>query len=754
MPLSRLLWTLTLWLSFTAGATESRQPLSDVAYASSERQSGNLHHALSLLRQAQAKVCSSPEATLIREQLGLAHLQAKQLTAAEEELLSAHRESSGTERARIANELGNLYLTRGVEDKARSYYAEAIESGAGTTVWFAARLNQIRMLPENERLAELSSVSKELEPLPEGSTKASLQLNLGEMALRLGDAGHKIAYLNLKAAASRSDQGSRLHIESLDSLSSLYEVAKRWDEAMLLAEQALASAALSDKAEDVKINLEWRLGRGFSAIGQKERALAAYQRAMFHVETLRKDMPLELPDGRSTYSALYSPLFLEFVSLQLDVLDGQNLLAQRENQPELYRTKNAIEFLRQAEMQDFLGDRCLDNETETEHRLDSGTALIYPIVLKDRLELLFELPDGLFRRRVPISSAQLTSQALTFASALRNGSDEYHGHAQTLYQWLIQPMMPKLEESKISTLIVVPDRELRLFPFAALHDGSRFLIEKLAIGYVTGIKMTNMSPQSRGKSSALLAGVAEPGPVVEKISMEDIMQSPGDPVRGGLSKSRSVQGKLRSSRITREAEHTSRELRLDIMRKTLALPGVKDEIQGLSQQMGGAALLDAEFTVGQFRDAMEEGSYSVVHVASHGVFGGSAESSYILAYDDVLGINRLQGLLGSQKFQKTPLELLTLSACETAEGNERAPLGIAGAAIRAKAKSVLGTLWPVEDTVARTTMESFYKEIKENGSSKAVALQKAQKQFIGSETYFHPFFWAPFSLIGNWRQIK
>ena len=139
-----------------------------------------------------------------------------------------------------------------------------------------------------------------------------------------------------------------------------------------------------------------------------------------------------------------------------------------------------------------------------------------------------------------------------------------------------------------------------------------------------------------------------------------------------------------------------------------------------------------------------------MHIASHGVFGGTAASSYVLAHDNLLTLDTLQSLLGAEEFRKNPIELLSLSACETAEGDERSPLGLSGAALKARAKSVLGTLWPVEDTAARKAMEGFYGGMMNSRVSKAQALRQSQIDLLSSQEYAHPMFWAPFVLIGNW----
>ena len=189
---------------------------------------------------------------------------------------------------------------------------------------------------------------------------------------------------------------------------------------------------------------------------------------------------------------------------------------------------------------------------------------------------------------------------------------------------------------------------------------------------------------------------------------------------------------------------------VEALRASLELPGVRDEVESLRRILPGTALLDEQFTVGQFHDESSRGEYRIVHIASHGVFGGSAEASFIMAYDDVLSMNSLEALLRSDRLRARPIELLGLSACQTAEGNDRAPLGFAGAAIKARARAVLGTLWPVEDNAAKTVMQRFYAAVAA-GSSKGDALREAQLALLAKPETAHPFFWAPFVLIGNWQ---
>ena len=137
-------------------------------------------------------------------------------------------------------------------------------------------------------------------------------------------------------------------------------------------------------------------------------------------------------------------------------------------------------------------------------------------------------------------------------------------------------------------------------------------------------------------------------------------------------------------------------------------------------------------------------------IASHGVFGSNAENSFLMSYDDLLHIDDLEMLLKSDKFEKEPIELLTLSACQTAEGDDRAPLGFAGVALKSHARSAMGTLWPISDEAAFNLMTHFYRNLTEKKMTKVKALQQAQLVLLKETDMKNPFYWSPFILVGNW----
>jgi CHAT domain-containing protein len=139
-----------------------------------------------------------------------------------------------------------------------------------------------------------------------------------------------------------------------------------------------------------------------------------------------------------------------------------------------------------------------------------------------------------------------------------------------------------------------------------------------------------------------------------------------------------------------------------------------------------------------------------VHIATHGKFERYPEDSFLLTFDDKLNMDQLNQLIGLYRFRDEPLELLTLSACETAAGDDRAALGLAGLAIKAGARSALATLWFINDEASSVLVAEFYRQLLDPTISKAVALQRAQMKLIQDPAYRHPTYWAPFLLLNNW----
>ena len=731
-----------------------------IAQGIAERNAGNLNLSIDLLSSISQAPAPADVRAMAAGELGASLLQARRYADAESPLRTAYSSFSGSARARYALDLGNLALSRRRFDEARRYYGEGSALAAqDPVIQIGAELNLVRMVPEAERLPRLVAVAQKIDGVESSRVRARFRLNLGSQAAKLGPGALELAWRNLDQARTIAVQIAdlRMQAEALDSTAQLYEDSGRSEDALKITQQGLAIAGQleSGRVADLRINLEWRHGRLFNGLGQEEPALAAYQRAVDGIEATRQDIPIENQDGKSSFRETLEPVYLGLADLLFKKASRQPANARTDL---LYRIRDTVELIKQSELQDYLGDRC---EVEAIHngsqeRVAPGVAVLYPIIFPDRTELLLETASGISWRSSIIKGNALRDVAVRFAGILRT-SGNFLPQAQQLYGWLLGPFEDALSDQRIHTLVIVPDGALRLVPMSALHDGKRYAIEKFAIATVTGLTMTNSETPAPGAAASLVAGMSRPGPVVGKIPRTTVAQIL-DPGAAKAESSRGLGGSRNAAVLAEDpipdtpgiAPARDSDKRTEELRESLALPGVKLEVQGLSRILSGTNLLDSDFTVARFQKEAESGAYRFVHIASHGVFGGTAEASYIMAYDDVLSMNVLQSLLKSERLRRQPLELLSLSACETAEGDDRSPLGISGVAIKARAKSVLGTLSPVEDGAARLIMESFYKALTAGGISKAQALQQAQIELMRRRKYSEPIFWAPFVLIGNW----
>ena len=480
-------------------------------------------------------------------------------------------------------------------------------------------------------------------------------------------------------------------------LGHLYEMERRSQEALDLTRKAIF-AAQQVNAPEALYRWQWQTGRLLKTLGKLDDAIAAYRRAVYTLQPLRQEMSLDYGRTQSAFRESVGPLFFQLADL---LLQRAALTKERtEYEPYLVEARDVVESLKAAELQDYFKDDCVEAMRSHVKSLDivSRTAVvIYPILLPDRTELLVSLPSGLKRFTVPVGSAALTQEVREFRLKLeKRTTHDYLAPAQRLYDWLIRPLEPDLAAAAVNTLVFVPDGPLRTIPMAALHDGKKFLISKYAVATTPGLNLTDPRPIKRENITLLSAGLTE-----------------------------SVQG-------------------------FPPLPNVSGELKAIQGLYGGDILLNKDFQVAALEKKLQEGQFSIVHIASHGNFDSDVANTFILTFDDKLTMDRLDQYVGLFKFRDKPLELLTLSACETAAGDDRAALGLAGVAIKAGARSALATLWFINDQAASELVAEFYRQLQDPAVSKAAALQRAQMKLLNDPVYQHPAYWAPFLLLNNW----
>jgi CHAT domain-containing protein len=671
----------------------------------------------------------------------------------------AREAGAAPERAGWIAALANLEADRGHPEEARSLYARALPLAGGERGLLAGiRLGQIALSPWDERLRALQALRPTLDAIAGREERAARLLNLGAQAQGLGEEGLQTAYEAYEQAARDGASSPRLLAEALGGMAQLYENRQRREEALRLGDRAI-EAARGAEAHDLLLELEWRQGRLLNALHKRPEAIAAYQRAVDHIEAIRQDIPVEYHEGHSSFRETLAPIYLGLADL---LLQEARRRQGEEKTRLLNRARETVELSKQSEMEDFLGGRCAVQSVKSAalEQVEPHTAVLYPIMLPDRLELLVSGGEEIRQFTQPVDAQTLELAGRKLARYLRTGDSEAQGLSRELYDWLIAPLEPWLRERGVTTLVVAPDGALRLIPLAALFDGEHYLIERYAIAVSPGLTLLQPAPLQQRGIDALLAGMSEPGPVVERLPSPFLRAVAGAVERGlarggDAPRNRALpldEGKPAGAATTmREAETLMRDpVFREQLQRALSLPGVAQEIENLSQRKPNTVLLNEQFTVNAFKREMLKTPYSVVHIASHGVFGKTADSSFVMAYDAVLNMDELERLLRSEKFKRSPVELLTLSACQTAEGDDRAPLGLSGIAIKARVRGALGTLWPVADEAASRLMAKFYEELAQPGVSKVEALRRAQLSLLKDERMAHPFFWSPFILVGNW----
>jgi filamentous hemagglutinin family protein len=495
-----------------------------------------------------------------------------------------------------------------------------------------------------------------------------------------------------KQLATRTRQS-----ETLAQLAALYAHEHRYPEALQLNWQALKVLKLLN-VPYWRYKLQWQRGRLFTALGEHKNAIIAYQAAIQKLATIRQHLTKiyheRFPNGeRSEFREILKPIFTELVALLLELSESSLL-------------KTALQTMNQlktAELQDYFQDDCTKPTTDLEQVDPLHTAIIYPIFLPNRVELLVSLPQAQrFHKVVPATPKQLTQTINTLATQLncQTCQENYHESAQQLYDWLLRPLEPELSEN-IHTLVFVPDGPLYSIPMAVLHDGNQFLIEKYALAIAPNLTITTLSSKKQPR----------------------------------------VSQRMLYSALTESKHPTFAPI------QSYAVP-MQEEIEILFSTV--TTLKGKDFVSSNLKQTLNSFPYSMVHIFSHAKFSKQVNDTFIVTFNDKLNMDKLEELISPRQYSEIPLDLLTLSACETAKGDERAALGLAGVAYKAGTRSAIATLWSVDVDVAFYFFRDFYKDFAKH-SNKAKAVKMAQLKLLNNYSRWqHPHYWSPFLLIGHW----
>lgn len=355
----------------------------------------------------------------------------------------------------------------------------------------------------------------------------------------------------------------------------------------------------------------------------------------------------------------------------------------------------------------------------------TNPAVLWAVPTPNRLYLLLITPgsDPIIKSVRTARGEALAKVVDSFDRSIRNSlksnSQAYLPSAKLLHKWLIEPIEPELESANIDTIMLCSGSGLRSFPFAALYDGKQFLIEKYSLVRLPAFNLSDISyePDKSEEMNVLAMGAS-------------------------------------------------------VFTDLPPLPGVEVEISTITPKtLPGKVMLNQDFTVDNLKAQHDENGYDLIHLATHAEFNsGKPKNSYIQFGDTKVSLDKIDQL----GLNNPPVDLLVLSACQTAVGNKQAEFGFAGLTLQAGVETALASLWSIDDAGTVALMSEFYQNLA-SGQMKAQALRESQIAMLQGQVYLdkdrlrssrgtvdlpptltkkqydlsHPFYWAGFSLIGN-----
>ncbi|MGV6818169.1 MAG: CHAT domain-containing protein [Thiotrichales bacterium] len=629
--------------------------------------------------------------------------------------------ASSHAKAAAYNNIGNHYTVIANYRLALAAYraAQMAAQKSGDTLLEAQALANMAQASSGLKdfpaaIKQINQAAKLSNDLPSNHGKSTLLLNLGyqllspSLNLITPQSNHRARQM-FEAARQIADAGEDVLTSAyaLHYLALLKENQGKINQALRLSEQALlrAQSVNTNLSGPLLGQLNWQAGRLLLTKHRLDQAINYYRNAIAYFRPLRNVIATRYDRRENPYEKTIKPLYEEYVSLLFTQIDQQSPETRSVSLKEI---RDSLEELKAAELRDYFEDSCVEDlkaKTRSIGEISSSALIIYPVSLEDRLELLLHLPNGeIINQPVSMPKAKLSELVSQWRDFLESPTNQHRRQGAALYKALVSPYEDRLANWGVETLVFVPDGELRLVPMAALwdEDSRQFLIEKYPVAITPGVSLTDPTRINPKTTRPLYAGLSE--------------------AVAGFN----------------------------------ALPAVRDELSGSQAIFHGKTLLDESFTKQELSKDLKDPTINIVHFATHGVFSKEARQSFILSYDGKLYLDDLADRIGSFKFRDTPLDLLVLSACETAKGDERAALGLSGIAIKAGARSAVGTLWKVDDYAAALLVQKFYTALKQPRVSRAKALQQAQKALMqerepqSNASYRYPAFWSPFILINSW----
>lgn len=464
-----------------------------------------------------------------------------------------------------------------------------------------------------------------------------------------------------------------------------------------ISEEYLSKALLlakSVKAYDIAYNFQQKLGALYQRIGSIKSAEKIYADAINSLDIVRSSIMSINPEFQFNFKEKVEPVYREYMELLL-----------KQSQPDFKKIIQIDKQLKLAELENFL--QCGKLNITTKNNLKESTTLapiIYFINSIKQVEIIVKTPDGNFHHHT--ADKELVSRNINNLIKIIQSNHFFNleekfflTYSQTLYKELIAPIKKYLPSS--GELVFVLDNYFQNVPIGMLHDGKDYLIKYYNISIALSSELREVIAFKNEQLKVVFAGISESNPNLKKHSE---------------------------------------------LNRVSPLPEVEEEVALVKENtVNMKLLLNERFTSKYFQQSiLEKSEFPIVHISTHGQFSSDPEKTFILAWDKPINIREFDSILRNQN----TIELLILSACQTANGDARSALGLAGTAVMAGAHNTLATLWLVDSSSTVEVMGDFYKGLKK-GFNKSEALQQAQLTLLKNPKYAHPYYWAPFILLGR-----
>jgi CHAT domain-containing protein len=557
--------------------------------------------------------------------------------------------------------------------------------------------------------------------------------NLGNAFNAIGQHQKAIDYLQQTLEIVQTIKDRQAEGATLGNLGNAYYALKQYEKALDLYRQHLVVVRQIGERKG-EANANAAIAATLVNLNQTSLAIAFYKSSIGITESIRKDIQSLGKEDRQSYLQTVADRYRHLADLLLnqgrviEALQVLDLLKVQELEDYLKNIKGndrTAQGVRMLEPEKGISDKLLAASFENSHEINSqlsnkiqqlpkseinrvpdylqkipqGTVLLYPLILRDRLELiLFSNNNIPVNRTVKISQKKLEKIIADYRSGLLDaGSEDVQESARELYNLLIKPVETELAQAKAETILYATDGKLRYVPLAALYDGKQWLIEKYRVSNLIAYILSDFGQQSKAQPS-ILAGA--------------------------------FGGKAGEQKFGQTA-----------------LPATIKEVQAIANSFQNSVTLTEEnFS----RQAIESKfkNHNILHLATHAEFNiGSPENSFIIfGNGDKIRLNEINDW-------KIPnVDLIVLSACQTGVGKLGDGVEILGFGYqvqKAGAKQAIASLWKVDDAGTQALMAAFYREFQKGDITVTEALRRAQVSLIKSSNFNHPNYWSAFFAIGN-----